>query len=251
MSEDLFVSRFHVLCVDSNAEFLELIQDTSESIDLNLVTCSTYTEAMRLSRTNYDGYLINDTLPDGLGIDIIRKTQNRNEIPVCVITDAHLTKTMYFQLKEKEGVDYILERPVALHHLKLLLLHIQNKINLSVNPPVYDLFQELREKYSQSTFDKIEELSQLVSAVEQNPTLETIANLQSSVHQLAGSAGSYGYPEISALCSQLESEMRKIEALQRIDKKWLDTLSDFIKNISFFFQIPKMPEAPKENLDGS
>ena len=63
-----------------------------------------------------------------------------------------------------------------------------------------------------------------------------------SLHELReavqiGEVRSYGYPETSALCKELDYQVqdREAEGLP-IDKKWLASLNDFLNKVKYFFQ---------------
>ncbi len=51
-----------------------------------------------------------------------------------------------------------------------------------------------------------------------------------AVHKLAGSAGSFDFPEISTLCQKMENAIRENDhASGNIIRTWLDQLQAFIK----------------------
>ncbi|MEX1013045.1 MAG: Hpt domain-containing protein [Waddliaceae bacterium] len=241
MSKKPSLSDLRILCIDLDAAFCQLALNVAHSLHLALDSCTADTEIS----TKYDGYLINYSA-DRSAIDCIHKIENKREAPIALIVDTQLDKKTYHHFKEVESVDYIIEKSIASHHLKYLLTYMLNKSHFSSRPSEHDLFEKLRKKYNKSIYDKIQELSALVNGLKSDPNQEALAKLKTSVHQLAGSAGSYGYPDISTICSQLEHEIINIETVGSIDQNWLNSLPEFVKKISFYFQFPKLPDAPQK-----
>jgi len=72
--------------------------------------------------------------------------------------------------------------------------------------------EDLMRKYRESIPSKLEQIARLIDEYEHSPSKENLAALKLAVHKLAGSAGTYGYPEASRLCKNLESQIDKGES---------------------------------------
>lgn len=68
---------------------------------------------------------------------------------------------------------------------------------------VDELFQQLRHEYLNESRDRLAELRAGVAGV-RNGLPGALASLKTHFHRLAGSGGSYGFPEISALAKEAE-----------------------------------------------
>ena len=68
---------------------------------------------------------------------------------------------------------------------------------------VDELFQQLRREYLSESEERLAELRAGLSGF-QNRNPGALASLKTHFHRLAGSGGSYGFPEISALAKEAE-----------------------------------------------
>lgn len=108
----------------------------------------------------------------------------------------------------------------------------------SNNPFPPEEWQRLQEQYRSTIPQKLSELKQLIRAVQKSPTLETLGALRMAVHKIAGSAGTYGFAEVSAVCKKIELEiLEKIDrfSLSSPDSKWLSKLSIYLTKIESAF----------------
>ncbi len=99
-------------------------------------------------------------------------------------------------------------------------------------------WQRLQKEYLATIPQKISELEKSVAIAQKSPTKEALTALRMGVHKLAGSAGIYGFAEVSVLCKTLELEIVKISEqlpLSSPDPQWLSHLSHCPKTIEGAF----------------
>lgn len=92
--------------------------------------------------------------------------------------------------------------------------------------------QELKAGYKKTIGEKIELLTKLFQAAAKDPSKQSFENLTDTLHKFGGSAGSYGYQEVSILCKQLDKEIS--ERLKRgtfSDGAWATTLPNRLDEI--------------------
>ena len=85
--------------------------------------------------------------------------------------------------------------------------------------------EKLLNQYHQSLRGKIVQLKELVQAVERGRDQTSLIALRAFIHKMGGSAGTYGYPEVSALCKEWDKLL--IETIQKGlegDLSWLKQL---------------------------
>lgn len=70
-------------------------------------------------------------------------------------------------------------------------------------------FQLLLKTYQDSIPQKLEEIDHLIKKMQSSFDLQTLKELKFLVHKLAGSAGTYGYTEVSDICKELENDLNK------------------------------------------
>ena len=95
---------------------------------------------------------------------------------------------------------------------------------------------KLREKFARSLDDRIEEIASLSQKISDNPNQREASLLQTSLrslaHKLSGSAGSYGFPEVSRICKQIDIFTQECEELiNRSSKERLDILKSLVAEL--------------------
>ena len=103
---------FNLLIIEDEVELQFTYKRYSKEIFNNILTGSTYEEAKQLFGNNQiDCLLIDNKLPDGLGISLIKELHNKNtNFPVVMIT-GYADKNLAIESLNL-GVFYFLEKPV-------------------------------------------------------------------------------------------------------------------------------------------
>ena len=102
--------------------------------------------------------------------------------------------------------------------------------------PLNAVFEQLKEEYEQKIPQKLTTLKEQVGKVQSGKTEENVKDLRFTVHKLAGSAGTYGYPQVSTCCKAFEKEIveedfsHAEEYLEKI-KGFFSTTSDLLEKI--------------------
>lgn len=110
-------------------------------------------------------------------------------------------------------------------------------------------FQELKLKYDKTKNEKVELIERLVRALQQNPNEEHLAEFRTTVHNIGGSAGSYGYTSVSNICKEMDSQAyERLDLKANLDKHWLSSLDHFLEKIRSGFQEPSFKEAQLNEL---
>lgn len=82
------------------------------------------------------------------------------------------------------------------------------------NAPQEDILQKFTREYRESIPEKEKVIRDLLDEMKKEITLDHLKALKMHVHKIAGSAGTYGFPEVSKRCHQFELELiEKIEHL--------------------------------------
>lgn len=109
--------------------------------------------------------------------------------------------------------------------------------------------QELKLKYDKTKNEKIEFLKRLIRILQEEPNEEHLGEFRTAVHNMGGSAGSYGYSSVSNLCKEMDSQTReRLETKVALDKHWLLSLDKFLDKVKFGFQEPSFKEAQLNEL---
>lgn len=217
----------------------------AEGISLSLDNCGTVQEGYRKIRTSiYDVYIIQMSDIDKTIIDLLREIKRRKEEKGTLVLI--LGPEVYFhdELEDNGLIDFVLHKPISPQQIDRLISDICKKCSVTLGSSVLTKMQELKQKYENTIYDKIELLTTLCIAVQKNPNKSTLSDLKTEVHKIAGSAGSYGYTAVSALCKELDAQIsEKVQRNIPVDNLWLSSLDEFLKKVKKGFQSPALKES--------
>ena len=96
--------------------------------------------------------------------------------------------------------------------------------------------QALQDEYRETIAEKIASVEAAAERALAEPDPDPFDHLKTVVHKIAGSAGSYGYPEATQLCRNLEAQIQEgMEQSSLDDASWADTLDEFIRSLKQAF----------------
>ena len=150
--------------------------------------------------------------------------------PIIFFVTEHRTASSFKKLKVELGVDFVLQTPLLKDEIGALLRRLQEKeaTQEEALPP------ELLEKYKASIFDKISRIEELCKAALNNH--DSLRELRTEVHKIAGSASSYGYPDASTACKIHELVlMDALEAKEVADSVYKKNAA-LLRKLRLFFQ---------------
>lgn len=96
-----------------------------------------------------------------------------------------------------------------------------------------NMMTDMAKEYRASLPGKIKTLTDLIAEINKKISPDNIKHFRDEVHKIAGSAGMYGFPEISSLCKQMVISLEGWEK-KSPSKKDLIVLDAFIKDIEGF-----------------
>lgn len=103
------------------------------------------------------------------------------------------------------------------------------------NPIPDATFKKLQLHYQESIPEKIATLRQLITQFQNLQDLETLNSLRNAVHKIAGSAGTYGYSEVSVICKEFEGDLiLKIIAFSTVTPclEWIVDFENYLNKIT-------------------
>ena len=107
--------------------------------------------------------------------------------------------------------------------------------------------KELQLRYQESIPEKVNNLRQLINQFQNLQDLDTLNSLRNAVHKIAGSAGTYGFSEVSKICKEFEGNLiQKIKnfSSRAQNSAWLAECENYVKKIQEGF-IDGNPERKK------
>lgn len=235
-----------ILCIDEDADFCLLVENLALSLGIQIEKA--YSMEIAKQKINQDSsyaaFIIDGELPDAPGLELaawIREKKSLS-IPIIFLSRVYHDAATFRILKEHLQVDYVLEKPIQKDTLAQLLCQIYQFDQEMVENRFFpkDFLVEAKRNYQKTIVDKIERLERMIRMVQKNPDHKNILSLRKEIHRLAGSSGSYGYPQVSQLCKKLEQDlMNRMEpsSLNQSDNLFSLKLNDFFREIKLHFQI--------------
>lgn len=248
MSLDFNKSLKKFLLVDDDPEFIAYFLSLTEPYNLAFDVCHTLQVAQEKIRSfHYDAYIVDLNLSDGSGIDLVQEIrQKESQSPIAVISGIFRDEQTFKMLREKYAVNFILDKPIYPLQLDQLLVQLCPQKQL---PKASNKLDELKKQYVKTVSDKIILLKELIKTVQDKPEANSLTALKNAVHKIAGSAGSYGFLDVSALCKELEFQIdQRLSSKEKLEKEWLDTLDEFLRKIKYSFQFPTATESQTEEF---
>lgn len=250
-----FSTPLHFLCVEDDSDFLDLVIQVSEPFNIIIHSAETVKEAgaKLIELPSFDAYIIDLYLPDGLGIELIPKIRAKSgkASPIAFFTGYAHDEQLLNELKRQQ-VDYLIEKPVSEGELKNLLAVIseqQRNILKALHP--YDKVYSLKNKYDKTIPEKIATLQNLTRSFELFGDIQHLTELKNYVHKVAGSAGSYGYHEVSAICKNVEEQLHNFISSKRpVEHDFFISINNMIRKIISHFEIKGM-QSPLTYSPGS
>lgn len=236
-----------ILCVDDDRSFCFFLQQLAYSMEIQLDIAYSIQEAKEVIEQNpqYKAFIIDGHLLDGSGFELVAWIREKKEItlPIGFVSRIYQDAASFRILKESLKVNFVLEKPMhaeEVHQLFMQICNFPSEESKCREAFSEELLTGLKIGYQKTIPDKVERLEKMILDVQKNAGIDHLQILKNEVHKIAGSAGSYGYMEVSELCKHLEEELiKQIDLVKRnhFNKEWVDSLDDFFTQIKLHFQI--------------
>lgn len=230
---------FTILCVDDDKDFLNYLITITGTYNISLITAETIAEGKKkVAKEQYDAYIVDLKLPDGSGYEVIEAIRRQGNRPIAVISGAFRDEIVFRTLKEQYLVNYVLEKPILPFQIDHLLSDLSQTKIAAKEEHAKTKLEILQENYTKTICNRIDEISKLIKTAQEKQDSESTSQFISAIHKMGGSAGSYGYLNVSNLCKELESQYRfKIEAKEPLDSSWYEGLNNFIRMLKYHYQV--------------
>lgn len=98
-----------------------------------------------------------------------------------------------------------------------------------------DKFEELKKEYIAQIPGKMKQLQDDFSKLKQNPSIEALKPVRMVIHKTAGTAGSFGYSQVTDICRAMDSKLTSIideNAQDKINAQLISEIESCIKNVN-------------------
>ena len=239
----------HFLCVGVDPSFLTALLEKSDSLEISLDTCKTSEEARhKIEHATYDVIVLDLSITEKAAFELTHeiRTNISEKHVVAIISGSYEEKVHLNLLKDKGMFNYVMEKPITLKQIDgfIQFLH-QHFAPPSATYPTTEKLEGLKQKYLATIPEKIDLITHLVTSAQETPDSPHLNELKDTLHKISGSAGSYGFKNISALCKELDSQISEHLATGSItDKSWLSSFTTFLSKIKEGFTAPAISNIP-------
>ncbi|MBN9377205.1 MAG: hypothetical protein BGO14_04500 [Chlamydiales bacterium 38-26] len=233
----------HFLCVGLSSFLVSEIIARPEASDIVLDFCKNIPDAKeKISLAAYDIYLFDLNLSWDAVLDLVRsiREKEKKKSLICVLYDVSIDERKRKQM-EASGVDVLIPQDEAKRKIPLILDKMNWRVDALPESPIKKALIELKKEYDKTIEQKMASLRELYHRLQKNP--DQIHDFVALIHKISGSAGSYGYANVSTLCKNMVQEINeKIAAGSTQDSVWLSTLQPFIENVKEAFKTSTFDE---------
>jgi DNA-binding response OmpR family regulator len=245
---EIKLAHYRVLCIDDDQDFCTYIKKLARYQNILLDTAYSIKQAKARieergrDKQPFEAFIIDEALPDGSGFDLVAWIREKQgDVPIGFLSRIYQDVASFRLLKEKLKIEYVLEKPITPEKVDQLFKQLQlktNRQNFSATGPSLEIFlSNVKQDYLHSIYSKVEQLEKLIVDVQRRPSKESVELLQNEIHNIAGSAGSYGFPAVSELCHSFEAKLSQQVKTFPLDPKCLADLDEFLSQIKLSFQI--------------
>jgi len=212
------MSSCRILLVEDDPDFAALVQATLAPPAYAVVVLGTARRARtRLSDERFDLAIIDGVLPDGLGTELVEWLRAAGDRTPIVFVSAQLAEGVTAaRLRDALGVAAVLPKPVDFAELPRTVAASRRSAPgpAVVDPRVAGALATLRKEYGRQLPSRVRDLVAALARARESAGPDAEALMLA--HRLAGTAGSYGWAEVSKCARGIEEELAK----ERATRDW-------------------------------
>lgn len=203
-----------ILLLDDDASFRALVVPPLTERGHRVVEAGDCAAASRhLAEGPFDLLIVDGQLPDQDGRDwIVALRSSGNRTPIVFVTGSWNDFDTYRRMVDELGVAAVAYKPVIPVAFADAIQGLIGKLNAPAEDLSTDLdaeLQALRVAYARELPGKIAALRAALASLRQAPNDDaSLKQATSQAHRLRGTAGSYGFDEVSKAAARLEDELR-------------------------------------------
>lgn len=217
----------HLLLIEDDRQFIELVERVAGSLDLEFIACTRARDGLeRLSRGGIDLLVVDGLLPDKSGWQVLEELHTwPGDRPIIVFLSAFFRDLRSFRRLHGLGVARVLHKPISPHELRAELAALLHPDDSSAGDAGQDggigefsaELARMRQGYAEklATDSAVEFAGLLERAIAGDDNVA--GPMEMFLHRLAGTASRYGHGEISEAAGRLEGRVRDQPPSELID----------------------------------
>jgi diguanylate cyclase (GGDEF)-like protein len=238
-----------ILLIDDDKDFCKITYSIVNKFDAEISIVNKLRDAIILIlRQKFDLIMIDGYLPDGSGVDFViylHKKKIRSKI--LFVSGGYTTTEQFKWLKSDIGVDFVINKPIAPVEMYSILKSIFNQ---NKDSKLDELLVDLKKDYDATIFEKLEKLENLLKILNEQKTIKNLEAFRKEIHKITGTAGSYGYEDVTKSGRQCDQDiLKRIENKEEIKKEHIDEYVKVIKKFKLGFQNISLVNFEDKSLD--
>lgn len=235
-----------ILLIDDDESFSNYVKKIAESFQVIIEVAKTLEEGRKkLSEGSFIALFVDGYLPDGEGISLVKEVREKDpKLSIAFISVGYSDAATFQKLKSEVGIDFVLTKPVHEEDLRRLFEQtLKEKVEKKGESSADDGgMGDLLQEYLQTIPDKLLTFEGLIKKLERELTKTDLENFKMFSHKTAGSAGSYGFMEVTKICRDMEQNLKgKLEGYKEreIHPEWTEEFWEFFNRLKAAFQTPE------------
>ena len=225
-----------ILLIDDGKDFCKMTNSILRKFKIEIFIVNKLRDAIILIlRNKFDLIIVDGYLPDGSGVDFALYLHKKKiESEIAFVSGGYTTSEQYKWLKSEIGVDYVINKPLDHQEMYSIFKSIIDPTN---KEKIDDLLVDLKKNYDATIYDKLQNLENLLKILDKEKNRENLENFKKEIHKITGTAGSYGYDEVTKAgrkCDQ--SIIKRLEENQPIEQKHIVEYKSVFHKIKLGFQ---------------
>lgn len=238
-----------ILLIDDDESFCNFVKRVAESYGVSLSVAQTLEEGRQaFGKDTFSALFIDGYLPDGEGVTLVKEVREKDsKLPIAFISVGYSDAASFQKLKGEFSIDYVLTKPVHEEDLKKLFeLATKERVEKKQEAASSDGgMEDLQKEYLDTIPEKLMTFEGLIKKLEKNLTQGELENLKMIAHKTAGSAGSYGFMDVTKLCREMEQNIKgKLEGFKEGESHldWIKEFWEFFQRLKAAFQAPEVAQ---------
>lgn len=225
-----------ILLIDDDKDFCKITNSILKKFDVQVSIVHKLREAIILIlRNKFDLIMVDGYLPDGSGVDFVLYLHKKKiESEIAFVSGGYTTSEQYKWLKSEIGVDYVINKPIQpkeMYSIFKSIIDPENKEELD------DLLLDLKIDYDATIFEKLEKLEKLLRILDKDRNRENLENFKAEIHKITGTAGSYGYGEVTKSGRECDQKIiKRLKEKATIEQEHIDEYKLAFRKIKLGFQ---------------
>ena len=202
--------RGNILLVEDNAVNQELIQMYLEKMGANVTCAGNGSIAVSLAkRQSYDLIYMDMQMPVMSGMEAVKILRKEGHSEPIVMLTANATSDDKSQCMDAGANDFVTKPIIRQTLYKTTARYLETTVSNSYQEPIYSALIQEEPRFEDLLYNFIDSLRQMEKQIIKTFRNNEFYALAQVIHDLKGTAGGFGYPELTKLAEEIEIRIKE------------------------------------------